>query len=145
MVGYHGRPDLTEQAMRGGFLHTGDLGHTDEDGYLYLVDRKKDLIISGGMNVYPRDIEEVAVQHHEVAEAAVFGIPNDRWGETPVAAVILTPGAATSEAQLRDWINGHVDARYQRVARVVIREDFPRSAAGKTLRRVMRDELIAGG
>lgn len=143
MVGYHGRPDLTAEAMRGGFLHTGDLGSTDEDGYLHLVDRKKDMIVSGGMNVYPRDIEEVAVRHPEVAEAAVLGVPDARWGETPVAAVVLVAGATDDPAAIRDWINDRVDARYQRVAAVVVYENFPRSAAGKTLKRVMRDEIAA--
>lgn len=141
MTGYFGRPDLTAQAMRGGWLHTGDLGRVDEDGYLYLVDRAKDMIISGGMNVYPRDIEEVVVTHPDVAEAAVFGVPDERWGETPVAAVILTPGATTMPEAVRDWVNERVDARYQRLSRVVVRPDFPRSAAGKTLKRVMREEL----
>ncbi len=144
MVGYHGRPDLTAQAMRDGFLHTGDLGRTDEDGYLYLVDRKKDMIVTGGMNVYPRDIEEIAVDHPDVGEAAVLGVPDERWGETPVAAIIPAAGARPDTDAIRDWINERVDARYQRVAMVVVYEEFPRSAAGKTLKRVMRDEIVAG-
>ena len=89
MAGYYKRPDLTAQAIVDGWLHSGDLGYVDEDGYLYLVDRKKDMIISGGVNVYPRDIEEVAVQHPAVREVAVFGVDDPRWGETPVAAVVL--------------------------------------------------------
>ncbi len=144
MPGYYKRPDLTVQTIRDGWLYTGDMGYVDDDGFLYLVDRKKDLIISGGVNVYPRDIEEIAVQHPAVREVAVFGIPSEKWGETPVAAAILTqPGVITAEA-LRDWINERVEARYQRVHEVIIREDFPRSAAGKTLKRVMRDEHWAG-
>ncbi|MDX1615023.1 MAG: class I adenylate-forming enzyme family protein [Candidatus Promineifilaceae bacterium] len=138
MPGYYKRPDLTDQAVVDGWLHSGDLGYVDEDGFLFLVDRQKDLIISGGVNVYPRDIEEVAVQHPAVREAAVFGIPSHKWGETPVAAVILRqPGAVSAEA-LKSWINERVGARYQRVHQVIVRDAFPRSVAGKTLKRVMR-------
>jgi long-chain acyl-CoA synthetase len=141
MSGYYKRPDLTAEAVRDGWLFTGDLGYLDEDGFLYLVDRKKDMIISGGVNVYPRDIEEVIVQHPAVREAAVFGVPSDKWGETPVAAVTLKQPDAISETELLDWVNAHVEARYQRISAVRILADFPRSAAGKTLKRVMRDEL----
>lgn len=139
MPGYYKRPDLTARAIHDGWLYSGDLGYVDEDGYLYLVDRQKDLIISGGVNVYPRDIEEIAVQHPAVREAAVFGIPSNRWGETPVAAIVLTNPDAATPAELRDWINERVDARYQRVHEVIVKEDFPRSVAGKTLKRVMRE------
>ena len=86
-------PDLTAQALRDGWLYTGDLGYVDEDGFLYLVDRKKDMIDSGGVKVYPKDVEEIAARHPDVREVAVFGIPHDKWGETPVAAVVLQPGA----------------------------------------------------
>src|SRR5690606_28339728 len=94
-------------------------------------------------NVYPRDIEEVIVQHPAVKEAAVFGVPSDKWGETPVAAVTLKQPDVISETDLLHWINDHVEARYQRISAVRILTDFPRSAAGKTLKRVMRDELWA--
>jgi acyl-CoA synthetase (AMP-forming)/AMP-acid ligase II len=139
--GYYKRPDLTESAIKDGWLFTGDLGHLDEDGFLYLVDRKKDMIISGGVNVYPRDIEEVAVQHPAVAEVAVFGVPDSKWGETPVAAVLLKADTSADEHELKDWINANVEAKFQRVSRVVIKDAFPRSAAGKTLKRALRDEL----
>lgn len=143
MPGYYKRPDLTAQAIIDGWLHTGDLGYVDEDGFLYLVDRKKDMMISGGTNIFPKDIEEVIVQHAAVREAAVFGIPSEKWGETPLAAVILRqPGAITAEA-LRDWINEHVDAKNQRISAVVIMEDFPRSTAGKTLKRILREPYWA--
>jgi acyl-CoA synthetase (AMP-forming)/AMP-acid ligase II len=144
MPGYLNRPDLTAQALRDGWLFTGDLGYLDEDGFLYLVDRKKDMIDSGGVKVYPRDIEELAVRHPAVREVAVFGIPHDKWGETPLAAVVLhAPGSAGAD-ELRDWINARVAARYQRVDRVVIMEDFPRSAAGKTLKRELREPYWRG-
>ncbi len=141
MPGYYKRPDLTEGAIVDGWLHSGDLGYVDEDGFLYLVDRMKDMIISGGVNVYPRDIEEIVAQHPEVQEVAVLGIPHEKWGETPVAAVILhKPDSITAEA-LRDWINARVAAKFQRVHDVVIMEDFPRNVAGKTLKRVMRESF----
>jgi acyl-CoA synthetase (AMP-forming)/AMP-acid ligase II len=139
MSGYYKRPDLTAQTIRDGWLHSGDVGYVDEDGFLYLVDRYKDMIISGGVNVYPRDIEEVIVQHEAVLETAVFGIPSDKWGETPLAAVILKTGATINEDALKTWINARVGARYQRIHGVVFHDDFPRSAAGKTLKRLLRE------
>ncbi len=138
MPGYYKRPDLTANAIRDGWLFSGDLGYVDEDGFLYLVDRQKDLIISGGVNVYPRDIEELIVQHPAVRETAVFGIPDDKWGETPMATVILHEPGTISEEALMAWVNERVEARYQKVSRIVIMDDFPRSVAGKTLKRVMR-------
>ena len=143
MAGYYKRPDLTAQAVRDGWLHTGDIGFVDEEGYLHLVDRLKDMIDSGGVKVYPRDIEEIAVRHPDVSEVAVFGIPDDKWGETAMAAVILRAGASVTEAQLCRWINERVSARYQRLSRVAIVADFPRSAAGKTLKRELREPYWA--
>jgi acyl-CoA synthetase (AMP-forming)/AMP-acid ligase II len=139
MTGYYKRPDLTAQTIVDGWLHSGDLGYVDADGFLFLVDRKKDMIISGGVNVYPRDIEEVAVLHPAVREVAVFGVPDARWGETPVAAVVLQDAGATSARALVDWINARVGAKFQRVSDVMICDDFPRNLAGKTLKRVLRE------
>ena len=142
--GYWQRPEQTAAALRDGWLHTGDLGYVDDDGFLYLVDRMKDMIDSGGVKVYPKDIEEVAAHHPDVREVAVFGIPHDKWGETPVAAVVLRAGACCAADALRDWINARVAARYQRVDRVIVMDDFPRNAAGKTLKREMREPFWAG-
>jgi long-chain acyl-CoA synthetase len=140
MPGYYQRPDLTAKAIVDGWLHSGDLGYVDEDGFLYLVDRKKDMIISGGVNVYPRDIEEVAVQHPAIREVAVFGIADPKWGETPIAAVLLRePGAATRD-ELVAWINARVGAKFQRVSDVMLVDDFPRNVAGKTLKRVPQEQ-----
>jgi long-chain acyl-CoA synthetase len=144
MDGYHGRPDLTAQAVRDGWLCSGDLGRVDDDGFLYLVDRKKDLIISGGVNVYPRDIEEVAVRHPQVREAVCFGVPHPKWGETPVLAVVLREGGGVGAAELREWVNARVGARYQQVSDVVVHDDLPRNTAGKTLRRALREPYWQG-
>jgi len=144
MSGYYKRPDLTREVIVDGWLHSGDMGYVDSDGFLYLVDRAKDMLISGGVNVYPRDIEEIVVRHPAVREAAVFGVPSDKWGESPLAAVILREPGAVSPDELRGWINERVEARYQQVQEVVIVEDFPRSTAGKTLKRVMREPYWAG-
>jgi acyl-CoA synthetase (AMP-forming)/AMP-acid ligase II len=139
MPGYYKRPDLNADTIKDGLLHSGDMGYVDDDGFLYLVDRKKDMMISGGVNVYPRDIEEIVVQHPDVLEVAVFGIPHEKWGETPIAAVtLLKSGSITAEA-LKDWINGRVGAKFQRVSEVVVMDDFPRNVAGKILKRVMRE------
>ncbi len=135
---------MTKQAIVDGWLYSGDLGYMDEDGFLYLVDRKKDLIISGGINVFPKDIEEIIVQHPAVHEVAVFGVPSDKWGETPLAAVILQRPGEISEEELCSWINERVDGKHQRVQAVVFLEDFPRSTAGKTLKREMRAPYWVG-
>jgi acyl-CoA synthetase (AMP-forming)/AMP-acid ligase II len=138
MPGYYKRPELTAQAVRDGWLYTGDLGYFDDEGFLYLVDRKKDMIISGGVNVYPKDIEEIVAQHPAVREVAVFGVPDERWGESAMAAVILTEPDAIEAEVLKAWINDRVAAKYQRVREVSIRTDFPRNTAGKTLKRELR-------
>jgi acyl-CoA synthetase (AMP-forming)/AMP-acid ligase II len=144
MPGYYNRAAETARALRDGWLYSGDLGYVDEDGYLYLVDRRKDMIDSGGIKVYPKDIEEIAVQHPAVLEVAVFGIPDEKWGETPVAAVVLRqPGSLTGD-ELREWINARVAAKYQRLARVIVMDDFPRNAAGKTLKRELRAPFWPG-
>jgi acyl-CoA synthetase (AMP-forming)/AMP-acid ligase II len=139
MPGYYKRPDLTAQTIVDGWLYTGDVGMVDEDGYLHLVDRKKDMIISGGVNVFPKDIEEIAVQHPAIREVAVFGVASEKWGESPFAAVILKEAGSATPDDLRAWINARVAARYQQLQAVVIVDDFPRSTAGKTLKRVLRD------
>ncbi|MBK6905731.1 MAG: AMP-binding protein [Rhodocyclaceae bacterium] len=139
MAGYYQRPDLTAAAVLDGWLYTGDLGFLDADGYLFLVDRKKDMIDTGGVKVYPRDIEEVIARHPAVQEAVVFGIPDAKWGETPVAAVQLIAGTSLNAEALQGWINERVAARYQRVSKVDLVANFPRNAAGKVLKRELRD------
>ncbi|MBO6520483.1 MAG: AMP-binding protein [Rhodospirillales bacterium] len=136
--GYYKRPDLTAETIVDGWLHTGDIGYVDEGGFLYLVDRKKEMIISGGVNVFPRDIEEIAVEHPDISEAAVFGVPDDKWGETPVGAVVLKAGAGADADTIKAWINGRVEAKFQRLSDLIILDDMPRNVAGKTLKREIR-------
>ena len=140
---FFSRRSVAGSATYSRILHSGDLGHVDADGFLYLVDRQKDMLISGGVNVYPRDIEEIIVRHPAVREAAVFGVPSEKWGETPLAAVILRQAGGITASELRTWINARVEARFQQVQDVVIMDEFPRSAAGKTLKRVMREPYWA--
>ncbi|MHA2352032.1 MAG: class I adenylate-forming enzyme family protein [Candidatus Thorarchaeota archaeon] len=140
MTEYYKRPDLTAKAVKDGWLFTGDLGYIDDNDFLYLVDRKKDMIISGGVNVYPKDIEEVVAQHPAVEEVAVFGVPDAKWGECSVAAVSLKqPNTVTSD-ELVKWVNERVGAKFQRVHQVLILDKFPRSVSGKILKRVLREE-----
>ena len=145
MPGYYKRPDLTAKAIVDGWLHTGDAGYADEEGYLFLVDRIKDMIICGGVNVYPNDIEAVIIQHPAVREVAVFGVADDKWGEVPVAAVTVRAGAAIDKGELIAWTNARVAAKFQRITDVVLYEEFPRNVAGKTLKREMRDGYDRSG
>ena len=138
MAGYHNRPDLTAKAIVEAWLHSGDLGYVDEDGYLFLVDRKKDMIISGGVNIYPRDIEEIAVQHPAVVEVAVFGAPDQRWGRRRSRWYVLVT-SNVGAPELVEWINNRVAAKFQRVSDVMVVETFPRNVAGKTMKRVLQE------
>ena len=142
MQGYYNSTFLTEKTIVNNWVHSGDLGYMDEDGYLFLVDRVKDMIISGGVNVFPKDIEEVIIKHPEVAEVAVFGSPDGRWGETPVAAVICHADYTVSAETLKVWTNQRVDAKFQKVKEVIILDSFPRNVAGKTLKREMREAYL---
>src|SRR5258705_4969602 len=107
MKDYWNRHEALAEAIRGGWFHSGDLARVDSDGYFHIVDRKKDLIIRGGYNVYPREIEEVLYEHPAVAEAAVIGLPNPALGEEIGAAVALKPGAVITAEELRDYVKGH--------------------------------------
>ncbi len=142
MSGYYKRPDLTAEAIRDGWLRTGDAGYVDEEGYLFLVDRIKDMIVSGGVNVYPKDIEEVAARHPALAEVAVFGVPDEKWGEVPVAAVVPRAGSVLMPVELIAWINARVGAKYQRITDVMLLESLPRNIAGKTLKREIRARYL---
>jgi long-chain acyl-CoA synthetase len=134
MKGYWRRPDATAETIRDGWLYTGDMARVDEDGYFFIVDRKKDLIIRGGYNVYPREIEEVLYEHPDVREAAVLGVPHDEYGEEIGAAVALKEGAATTPDELRDYVKKQV-AAYKYPRRVWIVDDLPKGPTGKILKR----------
>ena len=134
MKGYWQRPEATAEAIIDGWLHTGDMGRVDEDGYFYVVDRKKELIIRGGYNVYPREVEEVLYEHPQVREAAVLGVPHDEYGEEVGAAVALKEGATTTPDELRDYVKSQVAAyKYPRLVWLV--DDLPKGPTGKILKR----------
>jgi long-chain acyl-CoA synthetase len=136
MKEYLNKPEATGRALRGGWLHTGDLARMDEDGYIYIVDRKKDLIIRGGYNVYPREIEEVFYTHDAVFEAAVFGIPDNDLGEEIAAVIVLKPGAEATADDLRQYVKSQVAPyKYPRV--IKFSSELPKTAAGKILKRVI--------
>ncbi len=137
MKGYWGKPEATAEAIPDGWFRTGDIGRIDEDGYYYIVDRKKELIIRGGFNVYPREIEEVLHEHPAVAEAAVVGIPHDQFGEEVGAAVALKPGTSASESELRAFVKDRV-AAYKYPRHVWLVDELPKGPTGKILRREVR-------
>ena len=143
MTGYHNQPEKTAQAEwhdRAGkrFIRSGDIGCFDADGFLVLLDRKKDMIISGGFNLYPSDLEAVLRERADVAEVAVVGVPSERWGETPVAFVVPKAGATLDAAELLAWTNSRV-GKTQRLAAVELIDILPRSAIGKVLKRELRE------
>ncbi|WP_296806398.1 long-chain-fatty-acid--CoA ligase [Thiocapsa sp.] len=137
MQGYHNQPEATCESFFDDWFRTGDLGYRDADGYVFLVDRIKDLIITNGMNVYPRVIEEALYAHPEVAEAAVVADSDARHGEIPVAYVVLRTGSSATEASLRAWCREHL-GRHEVPRRLVIRDALPKNAAGKILKRELR-------
>jgi len=140
MRGYWGNEAATRETLRNGWLHTGDVGHFDAEGYLYITDRMKDLIIKGGSNIYPREIEEILHRHPAVREATVFGIPDPEWGEAVVAAVSLQQGEAATEAELAAWCRERMTA-FKAPSRVHVLPDLLKSGYGKILKREMRQAL----
>ncbi|WP_174734775.1 long-chain-fatty-acid--CoA ligase [Mesobacillus harenae] len=138
--GYYGLEEETKKAIKDGWLYTGDLVTMDDDGYLYIVDRKKDLIIRGGFNVYPRDLEEVIASHEAVAEVAVIGVPSESLGEEIVACVIKKPGAVVSEDEIISFSQQKL-AKYKSPKKVVFLDQLPRNGVGKILKRKLREEF----
>ena len=137
MQGYWRRPEETARVMRGGWLHTGDLAVMDEEGFYFIVDRKKDMIVSGGENIYPREVEEVLFAHPDIADAAVVGMPDRLWGESVRAFVALVPGASLDEQQVIDYCKKHL-AGYKKPRRVDFVKEIPRNASGKALKKDLR-------
>lgn len=144
MTGYWRRPDATREAIRDGWYHSGDAGYLDEEGYLYIVDRIKDMVISGGENIYPAEIENELARHPAVDEVAVIGLADPKWGERLHACIILKPGMAPDEATLETFLRGKL-AGYKIPRHYEFVEHFPRNATGKVLKRVMRSDRSAQG
>jgi len=149
MLGYYKQPAKTAEAewhdaAGNRFIRTGDLGRFDADGFLTLMDRKKDMIISGGFNVYPSDLEAVLHQHPAIKEAAVVGVASRRWGETPVAFVVLKPDSVATAEEVLQWVNERV-GKTQRLSALEVMPDLPRGAIGKVLKRELRDQYSALG
>lgn len=149
MTGYHRQPGKTREAewfdaAGKRFIRTGDVGRFDADGFLVLMDRKKDMVISGGFNIYPSDLEAVLREHPAVADAAVVGVPSLQWGETPIGFVVRRGGSEASDAELLQWLNARV-GKTQRLARLQFIDELPRSAIGKVLKRELRERHVASG
>jgi acyl-CoA synthetase (AMP-forming)/AMP-acid ligase II len=136
MVGYWNNPGATADTLRGGWLYTGDMGSFDANGYLTLRDRSKDVVISGGSNIYPREVEEALLTHPAVAEAAVVGAPDPEWGEVVVAFVVGSAGAEELDAHLLARI-----ARFKRPKRYEVVDQLPKNSYGKVLKRTLREQL----
>jgi acyl-CoA synthetase (AMP-forming)/AMP-acid ligase II len=144
MKGYFNQPGKTAEAQwydaeGNRFIRTGDVGRFDPDGFLTLLDRRKDMIISGGFNIYPSDLEAVLFQHPAIRDAAVVGVPSQEWGETPVAFVVLRPDAIATAAELKQWVNERL-GKTQRLAAIELSTELPRNAIGKVLKRELREQ-----
>ncbi|HEX7390093.1 MAG TPA: AMP-binding protein, partial [Acidiphilium sp.] len=143
-AGYFDNPEANAKAFRNGWFRTGDLGHVDEQGFLFITGRASDMYISGGSNVYPREIEEKLLTHPAIGEIAIVGVPDPTWGETGIAVVVLRSGMSVDEAGLLAWLDGRV-ARYKQPKRVFFWEELPKSGYGKITKKLIREELQARG
>ncbi|GAA4815124.1 acyl-CoA synthetase [Tomitella cavernea] len=142
-VGYWQKPEATATALRDGWFFSGDLAREDEDGYFYIVDRKKDMVITGGENVYPAEVEQVLYRHDAIAEVAVIGTPDEKWGESVTAVAVLKPGAAVVESELIAWMRERL-AHFKCPRKVVFIDELPRTATGKILKRELRAQWGSG-
>jgi acyl-CoA synthetase (AMP-forming)/AMP-acid ligase II len=142
--GYINRPDATAESISDGWLNTGDIARIDEDGWVFIVDRAKDMVIRGGENVYCSEVEAAIYHHDSVAEAIVFGLPNDRLGEEVAAVIVPRPGASITEEELRDFLKTDL-AAYKIPSKIWVRTELlPRNASGKFLKRDVRKEILEG-
>jgi acyl-CoA synthetase (AMP-forming)/AMP-acid ligase II len=143
MKGYWNRPEATAESLRSGWLHTGDIGRMDDHGYVYILDRTRDMVISGGLNIYPREIEEVLLTHPDVSEVCVFGVPDDKWGEALKAHVVLTPGQSATEAEIIAFAGEHL-AGYKKPKTVDFVDEIPKTTYGKPDKKAVRSPYWAG-
>ena len=143
MRGYWRRDRDTADAIRGGWLHTGDMGSVDRDGFFYVKDRVKDMVVSGGENVYPAEVEAVLADHPDVADVAVIGVPDATWGEAVKAVVVRRPGGELTDEQLIEWSKNRL-AGFKRPRSVDFTATLPRNPTGKVLKRELRDPYWAG-
>ena len=143
MVKYWKLPEATAETIKNGWLYTGDIATVDEEGYVYIVDRRKDMIISGGFNIYPREIEEILYKHPAVYEAAVIGVPDDRWGEAVKAVISIRPGMEVSEIQLIEFCEEYL-AKYKKIRTVEFLDQLPKGPNGKILKREIREKFWQG-
>ena len=141
MMGYYKDPAATEEAGRHGWHHTGDIGRIDDDGFLYIVDRAKDMIISGGFNVYSVEVEQALLQHPDVQDSAVFGLPDDKWGETVVAVLQLHAGRSLDADEIIAFVKARIGS-VKAPKRVEIWPELPRSKVGKVLKKDIRAEML---
>ena len=139
MKEYYKDPEATKVAFKGGWFHSGDLVQMDEDGFIYVVDRKKDMVISGGENIYPKEIEEVLYTHPDILEAAVVGVPDPKWGESVKACIVLKPEKQLTKEQVIMYCQSFL-ASYKKPKFVEFMESLPRNSAGKVLKTLLRLE-----
>jgi acyl-CoA synthetase (AMP-forming)/AMP-acid ligase II len=140
MKGYWNRPQDTAATIKDGWLYTGDIGKMDQEGFLYILDRKKDMIISGGENIYPAEIEDYLLRHPKIADAGVIGYAHEKWGEAVKAVVVVKPGETLTEKELIEWCQGKI-GRFKIPKSVVFTDTIPRTPTGKILKRVLREQF----
>ena len=139
MRGYHRNPQATGESLKNGWLYTGDLARMDDEGFIYIVDRKKEMIVSGGENIYPREIEEVLISHPAVADVAIIGIPHPTWGETVKAIIALSEGHTLNEQEVIEFCKKNL-ASYKKPTAVAFVPAIPRNPSGKALKRLLREK-----
>jgi len=140
MKGYHKRPDESQEAIRNGWLHTGDMGQMDEDGYLFITDRKKDMIIKGGENIYPSEVENIILGHDKVLETAVIGIPDQKYGEEVLAFIVTKPGEELSEDEIVEFCRQNY-TKFKCPSQIRFTDNLPKSLVGKILKKELRKQL----
>jgi acyl-CoA synthetase (AMP-forming)/AMP-acid ligase II len=143
MAGYYKNPAATQEASRYGWHHTGDIGYLDAENFLYIVDRAKDMIITGGFNVYSAEVEQVLMEHPAVRDCAVIGLPDDKWGERVTAVLQLQPGQSAAPDAVKDFVKGRLGS-VKTPKQVEIWPDLPRSRLGKVLKADIKAQMLAG-